>query len=96
MVSFGKNSKIKSFEKLYHGHQHQAQDFNYERIWGLKKFTETHPGVMDEWIKHNKNDLDIMSLKLNFRFKNIRDAVSDFIEGMTNYRIGEYKNFKEL
>lgn len=90
------NRKIKSFEKLYHGNRHEANDFNYERIWGLKRFDESHPSVMDEWIQHNKNDLDIMALKLNFRFNNIRDAVSDFIEGVTDYRIGEYKNFKEL
>jgi glycosyltransferase involved in cell wall biosynthesis len=88
------NRKAQDFDKLYHGENHQSKNFRYQRIWGLKPFQKSHPKVMDQWIKKNKNDLDIMSLPLNHEWKNIGLCLSDWLENLTGYRIGEYKNFK--
>lgn len=90
------NKKNKAFGKLYHGEGHEEKDFHYERIWGLKKFQETHPQVMKNWIESNKESLDILTLPLSFEWKNVGLAISDALESLTGYRIGEYKNFKKL
>lgn len=88
------SKKIQSFNKLYHGKDHASKSFNYERIWGLKPFNKQHPKIMSSWIKKNKNDLDIMSLPLRKEWEIIPLAISDFIEKISSYRIGEYKNYK--
>lgn len=88
--------KTEAFEKLYHGQDHQVKEYSYDRIWGLKQFKGTHPKVMSEWIESNKNDIDFWSLPLRFEWKNIGLAISDAVEGMTGYRMGEYKNYRLL
>jgi glycosyltransferase involved in cell wall biosynthesis len=90
------NEKVKRFEKLYHGEDFENQKFNYERIWGLKKFTNGHPKMMNSWINKNKNDLDIMALPMRNDWKNIGLYLSDSLENLTGYRIGEYKNYIEI
>lgn len=90
------NQKVQSFEKLYHGEDYQNDKFNYERIWGLKNFTKTHPQVMEKWISEHKNDLDIMSLPLRHEWKNLGLFISDSIESLTGYRLGEYKNYIKI
>jgi hypothetical protein len=89
------SKKVKSFGKLYHGQDYQEDEFKFERIWGLKPFVGTHPQVMTKWIDSNKDDLNIMNLPMRFEWKNIGLAISDLIESLTGYRIGEYKNFNK-
>lgn len=88
------NKKNKTMNKFYHGADFEAPEFKYERIWGLKPFKGTHPLVMKGWIETHKNNLDIKKLPFRHEWKNIGLAISDAVEKLTNYRIGEYKNFK--
>lgn len=90
------NKKNKAFNKLYHGEAHEEADFSYERIWGLREFKGSHPAVMKSWIESNKETLDILSLPMTFEWKNIGLAISDGLESLTGYRMGEYKNFKKI
>ena len=57
------NKKVKVFDTFYHGEDalksQDAPEFKYERSWGIKRFKATHPKVMEEWIKNNKNALDM-------------------------------------
>ncbi len=87
-------NKVNSMNKLYHGEKIGDAKFEYERIWGLHRFEDSHPKVMKSWIEKHKNDLDIMKLKLRKDSNIIGLAISDFIENLTGHRIGEYKNFK--
>lgn len=87
------NKKVKSFSKLYHGENFENSEFSYERIWGLKPFKSSHPKVMTNWISIHKNDLDLEKLPKQFKLKELRLMISDGIEHLTGYRIGEYKNF---
>ena len=83
--------------KLYHGKDFNGDDsFDYARVWGVRKFEGSHPKYMEKWIEENKNDIDVLSLKLDFRLTHIRNIVSDFVEDLTGHRIGEYKNYKLL
>ena len=87
--------KIKAMDKLYHGQSYDVSDkFSYKRIWGLRPFSGQHPIVVQEWVKQNQTELDILSLKMHFEFKDLGLVFSDFVESLTGIRIGEYKNYK--
>lgn len=91
--------KVKDFDKLYHGVDHNRQDkkeFKYERNWGLKKFKKSHPMVMKEWIKRNQNPIDLMALPLSLDWNVPGLVISDGIEALTGYRLGEFKNYKKI
>jgi len=90
------NAKVNAFEKLYHGKHYENPEFKYEKIWGLKPFQDTHPAVMKEWIETHRNDVDIMKMNSHFEWKNVGLALSDALESLTGYRIGEYKNYRKV
>lgn len=85
--------KTEAFEKLYHGESKKHNNFEYSRVWGLRPFYGSHPVVMNDWILNNKNDVDILSLPLDWKFTDIRLILSDKLEYVTGIRLGEYKNF---
>ena len=88
--------KVKVFDTFYHVKVLDTKEFQYERNWGLTKFTQTHPRVMKDWIEKNRNPIDLMSLPLSWG-KNIYGLViSDTIEKLTGYRLGEYKNYRKI
>lgn len=92
--------KIQVFDTFYHGHDHKRhegkKEFEYERNWGLRKFTKTHPKVMKDWIEKNKNPIDLMALPLTLDWNVPGLMFTDGIEALTNYRLGEYKNYRLL
>jgi len=91
-------AKLNAFNRLYNpNYVAPKEDFTYKREWGLRKFTNTHPKIMQKWIDDNRDPLDLMTLPLSYTsFRRICSlAVCDFIEKLTNYRIGEFKNYKK-
>jgi glycosyltransferase involved in cell wall biosynthesis len=87
--------KVQNMGTFYHGKDFKAEnEFEYARIWGVREFEGTHPKNMNQWIEENRNDIDVLSLKLDFRFEHLRNVISEFIENLTGYRVGEYKNYK--
>lgn len=88
--------KVQVFDTFYHGHEFKRQEFQYERNWGLRKFELTHPKVMADWILKNKNPMELMSLPLTLDWNVPGLMITDAIEALTNYRLGEYKNYKLL
>ncbi len=87
------NKKNIEFHKLYHGKDHQVAPYQYAKVWGLRKFQGTHPKVMKDWIEKNKSNLDILSLPLKWERNTLRFMISDFVENLTNIRLGEYKSY---
>jgi hypothetical protein len=91
--------KAKSFNKLWHDDQwmqHHVPDvneFDYSQIDGLKKFEGTHPEVM----KRRINDMnwrfsfDPTRKKMKWKCR-----VLEWIEQVSGYRVGEYKNYKKI
>jgi hypothetical protein len=51
---------------------------------------------MKEWIEKNKNPIDLMSLPLSWGSNLFGLVISDTIEKLTGYRIGEYKNYRKI
>jgi glycosyltransferase involved in cell wall biosynthesis len=92
--------KVVVFDTLYHGPNNDRhvgkKEFEYERNWGVKKFNKTHPKVMDFWILNNKNPVDLMGLPLTYDWNVPGLMISDFIESISGFRIGEYKNYKKI
>ncbi|MCK5884756.1 MAG: hypothetical protein KAG61_13785 [Bacteriovoracaceae bacterium] len=87
--------KVKAMDKLYHGKDFEKQqEFEYKRMWGIKRFLATHPEVMSKWIEQHRNEINIHELPLDFKVKDLRRVLADFVENCTGHRIGEYKNFK--
>jgi hypothetical protein len=89
--------KQENFNKYWHDDEWVNQniskrdDFDYSQIDMLKKFTESHPKVMQNRIQQ-KNwhfDRDMSYNKLKFK-----DKLKKIIEKLTGgYIIGEYKNY---
>lgn len=89
--------KVVVFDSFYHGDEKRNNEtFTYKRDFGIKRFLDTHPKVMSEWIIKNKNKIDLMSLPLNWDYNVPGLWISGIIESLTGYRIGEYKNYKKL
>jgi hypothetical protein len=87
--------KIVAFDRLYHGNEKDNQkEFSYTRVWGLKKFKQTHPKVTEKWLNSNRNYLDFDKLPFEFSHRILDVIVSDLIESATGFRIGEYKNYR--
>jgi hypothetical protein len=88
--------KVKVFDTFYHEEDLGNKEFQYERNWGLTKFTKTHPKVMKNWIEKNRNPIDLMSLPLSWGKNLFGLVISDTIEKWTGYRMGEYKNYRKI
>lgn len=91
--------KIKVMDRFYHGDEfdrHEKEQFEYRRIWGLKPFKGTHPRVVIPWVNQNKTELDVFQLKLSFEAADLALVFSDAIEYLTDYRLGEFKNYRLL
>lgn len=90
-------AKQQSFNKMWHDDNWMKQnikdveEFDYTAIDLLEKFNESHPTVMKNRIeKMNWNfSFDPTIIKLPLKIK-----ITHFIEKLTGYRIGEYKNYR--
>ena len=87
--------KHEQMSRWYRGNKLDGafQNFQYRQSYGLKRFSGTHPAVMrdavasQDWTFEPKYDFRRMSRK------DIRLILSDVIERLFGYRIGERKKF---
>ena len=78
---------------VYWGHEAQAvsgKDFDYSGIDALTLFKGKHPIVMQERLARINWKFDHDISKTNYSFK---QGLKKWIEKLTGYRIGEYKNY---
>jgi hypothetical protein len=86
-----------SFNKYWHDDQWieqniiKAEEFDYSQVDAVKKFSGTHPVVMEDRIaKMNwKFSRDMSMNKLR-----TKDRIKKWIEKYTGWRPGEYRNYK--
>lgn len=86
-----------SFNKYWHDDQWieqniiKAEEFDYSQVDSVKKFSGTHPAVMEERIaKMNwkfSRDMSLNKLRT-------KDRMKKWIEEYTGWRPGEYRNYK--
>jgi glycosyltransferase involved in cell wall biosynthesis len=90
-------AKLESFHKLWHDEKWiernlpKADYFDYSQIDSLVRFSGSHPSVMNERIIRKNWQFDFDPTQKNFSFQT---RVLHFIERMTGWRIGEYRNYR--
>jgi hypothetical protein len=89
--------KQQNFNKLWHDDNWVAEkvpdvtQFDYTQIDSLRRFEGTHPKVMQARIQ---------ALNWTFNFDptrkklSLKERISRFVEQLTGWRMGEYKNYK--
>lgn len=89
--------KTVAMDKLYHeGGPGTGDNHIYKRIYGLERFTGTHPEVMRERVERKRWKVDLMSAPLVFTLKDVRKVVARFLERRFGWLPGEYRNYKLL
>ncbi len=91
--------KAKSFSKYWHSDQWieskipEIELFDYSEVDSLKLFSGTHPKVMQKRIAEQnwKFKFDFSKKKLSFKHR-----FKMFVEKISGWRIGEYKNYKKI
>ena len=87
-------AKTVAMDKLYHPDGHGTGDnYKYKRIYGLEKFTGSHPLVMRDRIQQNDWSEDILRQPLYFHWKDVRKVANRWIEKATGRRPFEYRNY---
>jgi len=90
-------TKQNSFHKMWHSDEWVEQnikkqdEFNYNQIDALSKFTGLHPEVMIERIKNQDWNFDYDISFNNFKFK---DKFKIFANKLLRIELGIYKNYK--
>ena len=87
--------KHEQMSRWYRGNKLDGsfQNFQYKQSYGLKRFTGTHPAVMRETVASQNWTFEPRYSLLKMSRKDIRLILSDIIERLTGYRIGERKKF---
>ena len=89
--------KIKSFHSLWHSKDwinknvSKEVEYDFSGMDSLEVFNDSHPEVMIEWI--NKSNIKFNPPTEKIKMDLLR-RVLDFIERISGFRIGEYKNYK--
>lgn len=89
-------AKQRSFHKLWHDdrwleqHVPDVEEFDYSAVDSVARFTGTHPQVMQQRIREQnwQVHIDPNRKKLSFRYRFLL-----WIERLTGWRIGEYRNY---
>jgi hypothetical protein len=92
-------AKQENFHKMWHDDEWmkkniaQVEEFDYSQIDSLEEFKGTHPKVIQERVN---------SANWNFKFDpsqikiSPKDKFKMFVERITGWNVGEYKNYKEI
>jgi glycosyltransferase involved in cell wall biosynthesis len=89
-------AKQQSFHKMWHDDEWmkrnvpQVDKFDYSQIDSLAHFKGTHPKVMQERIKKQNWEFTFDPTK---RRMSLKVSVLMFVERLTGWRVGEYKNY---
>lgn len=89
--------KTVAMDKLYHADGGGTGDnYRYKRIYGLERFTGSHPRVMEARVEAKRWKIDLMAAPLVFRMSDLRKVLARAVERLTGWLPGEYKNYRVL
>ena len=90
--------KMKLANRWWHGSAHDSDfdHFQYRVAYGLKRFTGSHPAVMRELVDHQDWTFEPRLTLSQWDLRDVRNLVSDVVERVTGYRIGEHKNYMTI
>lgn len=93
-------AKQENFNKLWHDDEwmkkniEQAGEFDYSQIDSLRSFKGEHPSVMKERIEKQNWKFSFDPTKR--KKTSIRHRFLNFIEKLTGWRVGAYRNYKKI
>lgn len=91
--------KQKQFHRMWHSDDKlekmisNTEEFDYSQIDSLKPFTGTHPEVLQGRIEKMNWTFGYDISKKNFTLKT---RILHWVEKLTGWRIGEYKNYRQV
>jgi hypothetical protein len=88
--------KSKLLNRWWHGNKrdHEFENFQYDRQYGLKPFTGSHPAVMRELVAEQDWKFDHRRSLSDWTLKDLNLFASDKFEQVFRHRIGEYRPYK--
>lgn len=88
--------KSKLLNRWWHGNKrdHEFENFEYARQYGLRHYNGPHPAVMKELVQSQDWKFDPKRALSDWTLKDVNLWASDVLEKFTGYRIGEYRPYK--
>ncbi|CAN5688349.1 hypothetical protein BH10BDE1_BH10BDE1_01010 [soil metagenome] len=88
--------KSKLLNRLWHGNKrdHEFEQFEYARQYGLHAYNGPHPQVMKSLVEAQDWKFDPRRALADWTLKDVNLWASDVLEKFTGYRIGEYRPYK--
>jgi hypothetical protein len=86
--------KTAVLETIFGGRAAEERPFEYGRFPGLRRFTGHHPAPVRAWIAARPRHFDWEALPVRWTARLARYAVSDAIEQLTGWRVGEFRNYR--
>ncbi len=88
--------KTVAMDKLYHSDGHgTGENYLYKRIYGLERFTGTHPAVMLARVEEKRWKVDLMAFPLAWEWKDARKVLAHWVERATGWLPFQYRNYVE-
>ena len=90
--------KKKLLDRWWHGNKRDnaSDKFQYDRQYGLREFRETHPLIMQSLISAQNWEFDGRRSWADWKWKDLRLVLSDWLEMISGHRFGEYKPYRFL
>ena len=88
--------KSKQLNRWWHGNKrdHEFDEFEYDRQYGLRPFDGTHPKVMRELVRTQDWNFDRTRRLSDWTVKDLNLLASDVFERVFKHRIGEYRPYR--
>lgn len=88
--------KSKLLNRWWHGNKrdHEFENFEYDRQYGLRPFEGTHPAVMRELVNNQDWTFDPTRRLSDWTLKDLNLLASDIFEKIFKHRIGEYRPYR--
>lgn len=92
--AMGQKSKL--LNRWWHGNKkdHEFENFEYDRQYGLRQFEGSHPRVMHGLIAYQDWTFDHRRSLKDWKLKDLNLLASDVFEKVFRHRIGEYKPYR--
>lgn len=89
--------KSKLLNRWWHGakRDNDFENFRYEKQYGLKNFTGSHPAIMKDLVSSQTWEYNPLRRLGDWTLKDLNLYASDVLEKITGHRIGEYKPYRK-
>ena len=89
--------KSEALDRFWHGHArdgtHTAENV-YPVLFGMRRFEGSHPQHMHTRVEAHKNFDPFLGQEPPKNLSYLRNVLSNWIEEVSGWRIGEFKNFR--